>query len=269
MARGGKRAMPDYLCFTALEAGTFTLSIPAGLTTDNLRYVEFSIDEGGSWVRTDNVDDTAVTITTPTIQAGDKVYWRGSAVRYSNGTDHSVFSATCNFNASGHINSLCYWDNVLSDKVSTNKYKRLFYGNTKLIDASGIIVPNALDSNMLYATFRGCSNLLYPPVLPVLKMVTSCYRELYFGCRSLKKIINYSTSSASTNAYYQWTGSNSGDKVPSTCILVCNYDATISFADRIKGNCGSYIFYDIPNDKYYLSDKVTECDDNGNPILGG
>ena len=43
-------SIPDYLCFTALEAGTFTLTVPAAVTSTNLSYVEYSLD-GRNWTR--------------------------------------------------------------------------------------------------------------------------------------------------------------------------------------------------------------------------
>ncbi len=53
-------SIPDYLCFTALEAGQFTLTIPAAVTPTYLSYVEWSKD-GRTWNHTDNTSD-AVTI---------------------------------------------------------------------------------------------------------------------------------------------------------------------------------------------------------------
>ena len=88
-------SVPNYLCFKALENGTFTLTIPAAVTSDNLTYVEYSLN-GRTWTRL-TVDDTAQSITTPTIQAGGKVYWRGSGIRTASSvgtlTDNARFSS--------------------------------------------------------------------------------------------------------------------------------------------------------------------------------
>ena len=70
-------SIPDYLCFTALEAGQFTLTIPAAVTATYLSYVEWSKD-GSTWNHTDNTSE-AVTIDVQ-VASGDKVYWRGSGV---------------------------------------------------------------------------------------------------------------------------------------------------------------------------------------------
>ena len=264
----GEIKIPDYFCFTALEDSTFTLTIPQALPNSVYNYVEYSIDNGTSWTKTNNQDDTQIIVTTPTILANNKVLWRGlGTILGNNSYTYSNFSSTGRFDVSGHIQSLYHLNDIENSTVTSYKYARLFYGCTKLVSAKNLILPAATEASSHLQMFQGCSNLLYSPVLPALRTNINSYRELYYSCGSLTRIINYSTSYASTNGYYQWTGStNASTKVPSTCLLVCNYQASTTHANNIKGNCGSYIFYDIPNDKYYLSDKTTECDENGNVI---
>ena len=57
----------DYLTFEALEDGTFTMTLDAKLPTTCVESVSYSIDNGETWVTTNNVDNESVTITTPTI----------------------------------------------------------------------------------------------------------------------------------------------------------------------------------------------------------
>ena len=100
-------SIPDYLCFTALEAGQFTLTIPAAVTPTYLSYVEWSKD-GRTWNHTDNTSD-AVTIDVQ-VASGEKVYWRGSGActssRTSTQANASTFASTAEFDVSGHIMSL-------------------------------------------------------------------------------------------------------------------------------------------------------------------
>ncbi|MBO6272261.1 hypothetical protein J6O48_05705 [bacterium] len=70
----------DYLTFEALEDGTFTMTLTAKLPTTCVESVSYSIDNGETWVTTNNVDNTIVTITTPTIMQGNKVIWKGTGV---------------------------------------------------------------------------------------------------------------------------------------------------------------------------------------------
>lgn len=264
-----KPPMPDYLCFTALEGGEFNLTIPSGLTVANLSYVEYSTDEGATWTRTDNVADTAVTITTPTVNAGDKVYWRGSGIRYASSTSvYSMFSATCRFNTSGHLNSLCYLKAVGTNTVHSYTYFRLFYNCTKLVSAEELVMPSATETYSNGGMFRGCTALSISPKLSALHMGTNCYREMFYSCTSLTKLVNLSTSRGTTNSYYLWMGNNSTTYVPSTCIFVANLSATDTFISDMNSRNLTVILYDTTNDKYYLSDRTTECDDYGN-ILGG
>ena len=66
----------NYLKFKAEEAGTFTFTIPANVNTSSLQEVSYSLDGGRTWIRTAN-NSSAVTITTPTVDAGDSVLWKG------------------------------------------------------------------------------------------------------------------------------------------------------------------------------------------------
>lgn len=258
-------SFPDYLCFTAIESGTFTLTIPSGLTVANLSYVEYSTDEGATWNRTGNADDAAVTVTTPTITAGNKVYWRGSGIRYGSSTSvYSRFSATGNFNASGHINSLCYLSNVKNGAMDTYRYYRLFYQCTKLISAEDMVLPDTTESYGFGGMFQGCTAMTISPCMPALRLSAASCRQIYSGgCTSLTKIVLLATSWGNSNAIYQWIGSGS-TVVPTTCLLVFNMAATDAFISGITSR--EHILYDTENDKYYLSDRVTECDSWGNVV---
>lgn len=261
--------LPDYLCFTAIDSGTFTLTIPSGLTVANLNYVEYSTDEGATWTKTNNVADTAVTITTPTIAAGGKVYWRGSGIRYGSSTSvYSTFSATGKFNASGHVNSLCYLNAVTTDTVHSYRYYRLFYNCTKLISAEEMTLPSSTASYVFGGMFRGCTAMTISPEIPKVSLSTNACRETFYGCTHLTKLVALFTSATSTNAYYRWIGSTSAYKVPSTCLMVFSLNATDSFISSIQnnGNTYTYILYDTANDKYYKSNRVTECDSWGNVV---
>ena len=75
------KEQPNYLCFTALESGTFTLTIYSSISTAYYTYAAYSINDTRSWVRLDNVIGQNVSITTPSVNAGDKVYWKGLGTR--------------------------------------------------------------------------------------------------------------------------------------------------------------------------------------------
>ena len=124
------KELPNYLCFTALEDGTFTLRIGQQIGTVFYQYIEYSVDECETWNRTDNADNTEITVTTPTITTGNKVYWRGSGTYISNYfivARYSNFSSTGKFDASGNIASLCglkNFKNCIQEKSMLRSTKR-------------------------------------------------------------------------------------------------------------------------------------------------
>lgn len=262
MADIGDRPFPDYLRFTALADGTFTFTIMATITTTTFEYIEYSTDEGVTWVKTNNVDEQIVDVTTPTITTGNSVIWRGKGTKLAtSSSSYCHFTATTDFNVSGYVISLKKLKAEESTSISTYDYYRLFYGNTHIIDASGMILPKASNTYSYGGMFRGCTYLQYAPSLNYDHMVANSSREMYYGCTRLKKIINYAKSYSSTNAYYQWM-----QNVPTTCLLVANLAASDMFIGNINNRNFTYILYDNTNDKYYLSDRTTECDENGNPL---
>ena len=66
----------DYLTFEALESGTFTMTISSYVDSTHMTSVSYSVDDGTTWTTT-QIDDTNQVITTPTINAGEKVLWKG------------------------------------------------------------------------------------------------------------------------------------------------------------------------------------------------
>lgn len=196
----------DYLCFTALESGTFSFTIPSVITTDNhVSFVEYSLDEGKTWVKTDNIQNAEVVITTPTIQQGNRVFWRGIAKRYANAGNNvnncSRFSSTCRFNVSGNIMSLLYKKDF-SDKLvfptdpssgqSWYVFCYLFYNCTGLVEASNLSLPaNELAAGSYCSMFEGCTNLtdasfdLPAEFVRGMYEYNGAYRNMFYGCTGL------------------------------------------------------------------------------------
>lgn len=120
----------DWFKFTAIETCTFTLNIHSGVPTTTLQSISYSTNNGVSWVTTNNKDNETVVITTPNIQAGACVLWKGNGVgmSYSASGKNSIFTSTGRFEVSGNIMSLLYGDDF-EDKLqipSSNCFARLF-----------------------------------------------------------------------------------------------------------------------------------------------
>lgn len=194
----------DYLTFEALEDGTFTFSsLVQNVTQGNSVYVSYSLDEGNTWVKTyldDILDpgldsDDMVSVTTPTVSAGDKVMWKGW-LDYLNEYDINI-SSTCRFNASGNIGSLMrgeevdYWEDW---GQPTYNIDYLFYDTTTLVSAKNLYLDYSYQSNDSTFTcdtfkylFSGCTSLIEIPTLPT-TLKNSCFQGMFSGCTSLTNV---------------------------------------------------------------------------------
>lgn len=188
-------SIPDYLCFTALEAGQFTLTIPAAVTPTYLSYVEWSKD-GRTWSHTDNTSE-AVTIDVQ-VASGEKVYWRGSGNSMTSlnaGEPYSSkFSSTCRFDASGNITSLLLGVNYVTALVNYSTsgvrnvtFANLFRGCTTIVNAKDLILPTFTSyyTYIFYYMFYGCTSLVSSPALVSSELSTACYSGLYRECSNL------------------------------------------------------------------------------------
>lgn len=190
MAGAYPKEQPNYLCFTALEDGTFSLRIGQQIGTRFYQYVEYSVDECATWNRTNNVDNTEVTITTPTITAGNKVYWRGSGTYISNYTTvarYSNFTSDGKFDASGNIASLCGLKNFNNWEATTIECQFAYlFANSKIVDADTLILPKFNKTRPYYHTFENCIEMAVMPALPDQDVLYSdAYISMFQGCTSL------------------------------------------------------------------------------------
>lgn len=207
---------PQYLWFEAIADGTFTLTIPSSVTTAMLESVSYSTDDGATWITTNNVNNSAVTITTPTIQAGKKVLWKGIGNAYASsysGSNYSNFTSTADFNIGGDIASLftgdtCYMPNIttsmallylfranthiinagelnLSAKtISSRCCQMMFYNCSNLVTAPKIAFET-VGSNACYAMFEGCKKLIVAPELNITTLGNNCLQRMFINCTSL------------------------------------------------------------------------------------
>ena len=229
----------QYLTFVALEAGTFTLTIPSQIPTSYISEVSFSLDGGETWNRTQNIDDQQVVVTTPTIASGGKVQWKGLGVRMSReyNSNPSVFSSTGRFNVSGNLRSLLYNGDFMSIKaLSWYTFCSLFKGS-KVVSAANLVIPSTeeistsanlggwlqaifqdcaslvvapplghikLYNGIFGNSFRNCTSLVVAPDLPQPILYGSCYANMFNGCTSLKSIRMLATDVSAANCLTNW-----------------------------------------------------------------
>lgn len=180
----GSKEIPNYLCFTALEDGTFSFRYITAVDKSG-SYIEYSIDECKSWVRTKSIDKQEQIITTPTIRAGEKVYWRGRNYRHGFDGGYFNFLSTCSFDVSGHCVSILRGDDF--SNVIQNSIKKLFI-NCKVVNAADLILPKfeyPTSSSCFAQMFSGCSSLVSAPNFHNDRLTSSCYSGMFKNCTSL------------------------------------------------------------------------------------
>jgi len=166
------------LTFDILEDGTIGWKNTGGSYTRTIEYSK----NGGAW--------TSITSTTSgvtfAVSEGDVVRFRGNNAYYSQGASYyNCFTSTCRFNVRGNVMSLI---DVASTSLSTSyTLGHLFYNNTKLVDASGMMLPATTLSSYCYQyMFYGCTGMTKAPeVLPAMTLQTYCYQYMFYNCTSL------------------------------------------------------------------------------------
>ena len=191
-----------YLTTEALESGTFTLTVPAAVNSTKMTSVAYSTDDGANWVTT-TIDNTAQTITTPTINAGDKVLWKG----VGNVLNGSGFSSTGNFNASGNVMSMLYGDNFVNQTTFPSNvqsiFNALFMNNTKVVSAENLVLPATTLAQSCYSNmFNGCTALTTAPELPATTLTSNCYQNMFSGCTALTTAPELPATTLASSCYY-------------------------------------------------------------------
>lgn len=185
--------LPPYsgnaLTFTAVVDTTVRLYLQRNVSTNQVEWVEYSINGGASWVRTNNVDGANVTITVPLLQAGRKVMFRGKATAYADITQTDNYWSQFTFTegsvrASGNIMSLLDPDFEELDTVGAGAFEYLFYDCQNLITPPELPAVN-LGTRCYKLMFSRCFALETAPELPAPIMAESCYEEMFAGCQAL------------------------------------------------------------------------------------
>lgn len=196
----------EYLTFEALEDGTFTLNVPANVNSTYMTSVSYSTDDGANWITT-TIDNTAQTITTPTISKGSKVLWKGIGKQMAKDfNDYSQFSSTGNFSVSGNIMSLLYGDEF-QDKTtfpsgSEYNFANLFKENAKLVSAENLVLPATTLARFCYNyMFAWCNSLTTAPELPATTLEEYCYNSMFRYCRQLTTAPELPATALETGCY--------------------------------------------------------------------
>ena len=173
--------------------------------------IQYSLDNS-TWV------DLPVGTATPTVTAGDKMYFRAEGLAPTSSAGIGTFSISGRCNLGGNIMSMYYGGNYIGETAIYKNYafSRLFYGQASIINARRLVLPAAFAYGYCYSyMFYGCSSLEVAPELPARSLGSYCYQYMFYGCSGLKKAPALPATTASSYCYgYMFSGCSSLEVAP-------------------------------------------------------
>ena len=133
----------------------------------------------------------AVTTTSIDVAAGGKVAFYGQGISITSYDGTTIDGDGDGFKCKVYGNIMSLVDETgfatKTKLTATSTFQSLFNGNTKLTDASGLLLPaTTLTVGCYDRMFQGCTALTAAPAeLPATSLANSCYRDMFFGCTSL------------------------------------------------------------------------------------
>ena len=171
--------IPDYLCFTAEQAGS-TVAMAVNGTPTKGQAFEYSTN-GRNWSVF-----TPGTTTITLAKVGDKVYFRGDNITVSESISiYYKFVMSGKIAASGNIMSLL--DKTCQSTIISNIYcyAYMFYGCRSLTTAPSL-PATTLANACYYYMFCNCTSLTTAPALPATTLAGGCYDYMFYNCTSLQ-----------------------------------------------------------------------------------
>ena len=192
--------LPDYLCFTAEEAGS-TVAMSVNGTPTKGQAFETSVD-GINWSVF-----TPGTTTITLVNVGDKVYFRGDNTTVSESTSrYYKFVMSGTIEASGNIMSLL--DKTCQSTTISNSYCYNYM-------------------------FLFCTSLNTAPALPATTLGNSCYSYMFYGCTSLQV---YSSSGTGHTKSWRIPTSGTASSYTSQSSMFYNCPGSYTSTSRVSLN---------------------------------
>lgn len=199
----------EYFTIESLEDGN-----QIGIARNDRPSIEISTDKQ-TWT---TVTPNAIPTYFITLNAGEKVYIKGSNEKYYVDDSYGYFTSTGNFNVYGNIMSLLYADDFKNKTTLSSSYTfgNLFYNADKLISAEHLVLPATTLADRCYQyMFFGCTNLTAVPELPATTLTSQCYSAMFAKCSSLTKAPELPAIYLGESCYYyMFAGCSSLTKAP-------------------------------------------------------
>ncbi len=221
----GLHAAVDYLCFTAEETASLTLSVTGTITAD----IQTSRD-GVNW--TEYTFNTNIDLAT-----GEKVYFRGN-YQGAGPDDYASFFMFGKMSASGNIMTLTDGDNPsLSLAGKDYCFYSLFSGCLSLTSAPAL--PATTLANYCYSgMFVICSDLTEAPELPATTLATNCYETMFSGCTKLTAAPALPATTLANSCYlfmfFGCTGLTEAPELPATTLAEGCYIGMFSGCEKLN-----------------------------------
>lgn len=195
----------QYLTFEALEAGTFSLYLYKGCSD---MAVSYSVNDG-IWVDTTHIYNSSTnTITTPSLNVGDKVIWKCVSSDGSFGNAYqktALFSSTGTCNIYGNILSLIYGDNFIGkDSIADGfqTFRQIFQTGLKCVSSENLIIPiSVIKQYVCTSMFQNNTVVQKGPVFISEDIQANALYTCFDGCTSLSSmtILADSVNSSQSN----------------------------------------------------------------------
>ena len=161
---------------------------------------------------TDWVDIASDASRNISVNAGGKIYFRGSNASYYPGSEASSITCTDSCYVYGNIMSLV--NATAFDKLTTlsegNTFRSLFENNTFIKnhpDKELLLPATTLQTDCYRSMFAGCTSLSKAPVLPASTLLAGCYQSMFTGCLNLAYIKCMATDISASGCTYNWVNS--------------------------------------------------------------
>ena len=166
-----------YLTLDVISGGTFWTYASSDVN------FEYSMDGGNTWTEIPNQQ------TTISVNKDDKVLFKGvnGDEVYASGLTHGyymrIWGDTAVYNVYGNILSVIYGDDFGDYRTIACGYPfRDMFSISRVVDASGLILPDNLTEGCYMDMFGGASRLIAAPELPSVEIAPDyCYQQMFQG----------------------------------------------------------------------------------------
>ena len=145
-----------------------------------------------------------------TIDAGEKIYFRGNNASYYPGSYASSVTCSAPCYIYGNIMSLVNataFESLASLPEGENTFRSLFEGNTNIRNhpQNELLLPATTIQPYCYQRmFAGCTGLTKAPALPASTLRAYCYLSMFEGCLNLAYIKCLATNIDATDCTLNW-----------------------------------------------------------------